>query len=154
MVDRSSPLSLYLQLKQALSQDIRNGKLKVGEKMPSVRTLITTYKVSMPVVRKALSEMEEEGVITIEHGRGSFINCIPSEDALFREPEANSVLFLSCTFEICDPFYSRVLMGAQDEAAVLGVNLIYAHPTEQRPVEVLLSTSDERIGRKRKQKYD
>ena len=117
-IDSKSPVPMYFQLKGILSGYILEKGLQKGNNLPSVRALIAKYGVSLPVVRQALIELEKEGIINIEKGKGSYIVKIP------QNPGKN-VLFLLCGRDFLDPYFSRVLTGVENEASQNGVSLIY-----------------------------
>ena len=73
MIDRSSPLPFYHQLKQILIADIRLRNRQPGDRLPGDHELCLAYDVSRTVVRQALSELEVEGVIERVKGRGTFV---------------------------------------------------------------------------------
>ena len=72
-IDRSSPLPFYYQLKQILLADLRARDLAPGTRLPGDNELCGTYDVSRTVVRQALAELETEGVIERQKGRGTFV---------------------------------------------------------------------------------
>jgi GntR family transcriptional regulator len=72
-IDRKSPIPFYVQLEEALQEYIDSKSLKPGDQLPGEMTLCEIYDVSRTVVRQALQEMEYEGVIVKEKGRGAFI---------------------------------------------------------------------------------
>ena len=76
-IDTKSPIPMYFQLKEVLSDYILEKGLQKGNNLPSVRGLISKYGVSLPVVRQALIELEKDGIINIEKSRGSYIVKIP-----------------------------------------------------------------------------
>lgn len=55
-----------------LTTQILDGTYPVGAKLASERTLAERYRVSRGVVREALSGLENQGLVTIEPGRGVF----------------------------------------------------------------------------------
>jgi GntR family transcriptional regulator len=69
---------LFLQVKDAIfewiNQGIRDGTLSTGDKVPSERELSEFMNVSAITVKRALNELEQEGVITRRQGLGSFIS--------------------------------------------------------------------------------
>lgn len=73
VIDRSSPLPFYHQLKQILLADLRERDLAPGDRLPGDHDLCATYDVSRTVVRQALAELETEGVIERVKGRGTFV---------------------------------------------------------------------------------
>ncbi|MEV0288928.1 GntR family transcriptional regulator [Kribbella sp. NPDC050820] len=72
--DRSTPLPLYYQLKQWLSARIVSGELQPGEQIPSELELCERFGISRGVVRQALNELQYEGLIDRERGRGTFVS--------------------------------------------------------------------------------
>jgi GntR family transcriptional regulator len=72
-INRNSPLPLYFQLKQVLSEKIQNGEWKPGEKLPTEEELQQKLDLSRTTVRQALRELELEGIINRRAGRGTFV---------------------------------------------------------------------------------
>lgn len=64
---------LYKQLTNKLYADVRNGFYPVGSKIPSESELCTHYGVSRVTVRKALSSLEQDGLLLRLQGKGTFI---------------------------------------------------------------------------------
>ena len=64
---------IYIQLVEMLRIAIVSGKLKSGERIPSVRELALTAKVNPNTMQKALSELEEEGLLYTERTNGKFV---------------------------------------------------------------------------------
>jgi len=52
---------------------MRDGKLKVGDKCPSERTLAEMFRVSRASIREAFSAMEIIGLIEVRQGDGAFV---------------------------------------------------------------------------------
>lgn len=72
-IDRSSLMPYYHQLKALLLEQISRDALNPGDRLPSDHQLCERYEVSRTVVRQALTELEFEGVIVREKGRGTFL---------------------------------------------------------------------------------
>lgn len=72
-IDRRSPLPLYQQLKQLLDQEIRKGVWKPGEQLPTEEEIQHEYQISRTTVRLALRDLEVEGRINRQPGRGTFV---------------------------------------------------------------------------------
>ena len=118
-IDRSLPTHLHVQLRELLTDGIRRGEWPVGSQLPSIRELIDTHEVSLPVVRMALDALAETGIIRTEHGRGSFVVRVPESGTM------RLLLFLLCNRSRLDPFFSRVLSGAERAASDAGCALVY-----------------------------
>ena len=76
MIDKSSPIPVYYQLKEAIQKKITEGVWKVGQCIDSERELSETYGVSRMTIRQALGELVQEGILIREKGKGTFV-CEP-----------------------------------------------------------------------------
>ncbi len=72
-INKESGVPLYLQVKKQIMDLIKNGTLKVGNKMPTERELSENLKVSRNTVSAAYNELEQEGVLKSYQGRGTFV---------------------------------------------------------------------------------
>lgn len=72
-IDRNSHVPLYVQIKQVLSNRIDEGKWEPLQRIPGEPELCKIFGVSRTVVRQALKEMEYEGLVIREKGRGTFV---------------------------------------------------------------------------------
>ena len=72
-IDRRSDIPFYSQLKRLLREDIAARGLEPGDRLPGDHELCERYQVSRTVVRQALLELEHEGVVRREKGRGTFV---------------------------------------------------------------------------------
>lgn len=73
VISKKSGVPLYLQVKKQIMDQVRDGSLKVGYKMPTERELSETLKVSRNTVSSAYKELEKEGVIRSYQGKGTFV---------------------------------------------------------------------------------
>jgi len=67
----SSPL--YLQLARKLGLAIREGRFQADEALPSERVLSEAVDVSRVTARKAIDQLEEQGLIVRRRGSGNYI---------------------------------------------------------------------------------
>jgi DNA-binding FadR family transcriptional regulator len=77
---------------------ISAGEIAVGEKLPTENKLSEEMKVSRPVLRQALKQLREDGVIVSRQGSGSFVQRRPDEAALDFAP-VGSIADIQRTFE-------------------------------------------------------
>ena len=64
---------MYLQIMEQIKQKVRLGDWPAGHPLPSIRELGAVTKVSVITVKRAYTELEAEGVIVTQAGRGSFV---------------------------------------------------------------------------------
>jgi GntR family transcriptional regulator len=69
--DQSTPI--YIQIIQKVKADIVSGKLKGGDKMPSVREFSESFKVNPNTVQRVFMELEREGITYAQRGVGTFV---------------------------------------------------------------------------------
>lgn len=67
------PRGLVPEIVAALDQDIRNGALKAGDKLPTEAALMERFDVSRTVVREAISRLQASGLVATRHGIGTFV---------------------------------------------------------------------------------
>jgi GntR family transcriptional regulator len=72
-IDRTSPVPFYFQLAALLEQEIASGRWEPKMRLPSEPGLCEHYGVSRTTVRQALARLEQEGLITRDKGRGTFV---------------------------------------------------------------------------------
>lgn len=69
--DNNSPI--YLQLVEQLKIYIISGNMALGERIPSVRDLAFQTKVNPNTMQRALTELEDLGLIYTERTNGKFV---------------------------------------------------------------------------------
>lgn len=81
-LNKDVPVPLYYQLTQFLRERIRSGALAEAECLPTEMTFVQTLGISRSTVRQALDDLVNEGYLTREKGRGTFV-CHPQNDEGF-----------------------------------------------------------------------
>jgi len=74
LLSQENKIPLYLQLKESIRSEIVNKKLKSGEKIPTEVELSEKYEISRVTVRKAITELVEEGYLIKKQGKGTFVS--------------------------------------------------------------------------------
>ncbi len=64
---------IYEQITRQIKAKILSGELKPGEALPSMRLLAKELRISVITTKRAYEELEREGLITSQTGRGSFV---------------------------------------------------------------------------------
>jgi GntR family transcriptional regulator len=72
-IDRASPVPYYHQLKELLRDEIVGGRWPAGVQIPSEPELCRTLDVSRTVVRQALGDLGNEGLLRRRKGLGTFV---------------------------------------------------------------------------------
>lgn len=74
---------------QQLEELMLDGILRGGDKLPGERDLAEQLDVSRPILREALKELEQRGLLVSRHGGGTFVANIVGE--MFSEPLSNLI---------------------------------------------------------------
>lgn len=64
----------YQKLVDDIGRQIKTGRLKPGERLCSLRAMAQKHQLSVAVVRKSFSVLEEDGMLVQRHGSGTFVN--------------------------------------------------------------------------------
>src|SRR5438477_274636 len=83
-VDRADDLPLATQLAWKLKALMAAGHLRPGARLPGVRDLAELAGVNTNTARAVYGRLEQQGLISSEHGRGTFVAERPGESELGR----------------------------------------------------------------------
>jgi len=72
-ISNSSGVPIYEQIKDQIKNHIISGKLTEGEALPSMRLLAKELRISVITTKRAYEELENEGFIVSQVGKGSFV---------------------------------------------------------------------------------
>lgn len=72
-VDKDSPIPLYYQLKNIISELIENEEIAPNEVVPTERELCEYHGISRMTVNKAIASLVNEGLLYRERGKGTFV---------------------------------------------------------------------------------
>lgn len=78
IIDKQSPIPAYHQITSHLMERISLGEWQLGDKLPAEEALAREYHVSRITLRQAMAELEQQGLITRQRGRGAFLTGTPS----------------------------------------------------------------------------
>lgn len=87
-VDKDTPVPLYFQLKKRIHEMMEAGVLTVGDRLPTENELCEQLLVSRPTVRQALNELVNEGLLTRQKGKGTFVSRPKIDGRFFQKLES------------------------------------------------------------------
>ncbi len=118
--ETSSPL--YAQLMQKIKNSISNGELQTGERIAPEQELCAEYGVSRITVRKAITELEKQGILEKKQGKGTFVT-VP---AVYRKLHSVNSFHDTCRMNGQKPstkvLVSRTVPAAKKDIDELGVS--------------------------------
>jgi GntR family transcriptional regulator, transcriptional repressor for pyruvate dehydrogenase complex len=83
----SGTQSRTADLIRMLSDDIRSGRIKPGEKLPTEQEIVSLTGVSRTVVREAVAALRAEGLVITRQGVGAFVTAAPGQGMFRITPE-------------------------------------------------------------------
>jgi GntR family transcriptional regulator len=73
LISQSDGRPMYLQIMEQIKQRVAVGDWVKGQEIPSIRQLAISLQVSVITVKRAYLELEREGIIVTQHGKGSIV---------------------------------------------------------------------------------
>lgn len=68
-IDEYDGRPLYVQILTQIKEQIREGQLKPGDELPSIRELAESLNINLHTVRHAYQELREQGLVTFRLGQ-------------------------------------------------------------------------------------
>ncbi|MCC3377359.1 GntR family transcriptional regulator [Cohnella sp. REN36] len=84
-INERSMIPIYEQIVEAFKELIAKGALREGDKIPSVRELSAQLLINHNTVAKAYQELERQGVVASQRGKGAFVAKPAEERGMERE---------------------------------------------------------------------
>ena len=72
-ISNTSDKPLYEQITAQIKNLILSGALKEGDALPSMRNLAKELRISVITTKRAYEELEREGFIVTQSGKGSYV---------------------------------------------------------------------------------
>ena len=98
-LDFRSGIPIYLQVVERIKEMIASGRLRPGDQLPTVRALALDLRVNFNTIARAYRILDENGVISTQQGRGTYILEVPpkkvSEQIRLQALEALTQRYLS-----------------------------------------------------------
>jgi len=91
-ISQTDKRPMYLQIMEQMKQRVAVGDWGEGQAIPSIRQLAVDLQVSVITVKRAYLELEREGVIVTQQGKGSHVAPTPGLGMRLRQQELNQHL--------------------------------------------------------------
>jgi GntR family transcriptional regulator, phosphonate transport system regulatory protein len=73
-LSRGQGVALWRQIAASLSEQIGNGRLLPGTRLPTEADFAAYFQVNRHTVRRAMEVLAAQGLVRVEQGRGSFVS--------------------------------------------------------------------------------
>lgn len=110
-IDPQSNLPIFAQLRQQITWLIASGKLKPGDRLPTIRELAYQLGVHMHTVRQAYHSLEGDGLVETRPSRGTRVKPFELDKLVTTEsasPSHTIGVLIPNIFTFYDPFISGV----------------------------------------------
>jgi GntR family transcriptional regulator len=87
VISQSDGRPMYLQIMEQIRQRIAVGDWAPGKEIPSIRELAVMLRVSVITVKRAYLELERDGIIVTQQGKGSVVAPDPGLGAKLYDQE-------------------------------------------------------------------
>ncbi|MDR1252398.1 MAG: GntR family transcriptional regulator [Treponema sp.] len=73
-LDAANGVPIYRQIIQQVEYAILSGRMRPGDKLPTIRSLAVALKINPNTIAKAYGEMEIRGILTTQVGSGTYVS--------------------------------------------------------------------------------
>lgn len=84
-IDPDSSVPIYVQIEDSIHSQIAAGQLQPGEQLPTIRELAADIRVNLNTVARAYHELDRDGVISTQRGKGTFVTGVPDKEQIERK---------------------------------------------------------------------
>jgi DNA-binding LacI/PurR family transcriptional regulator len=122
-------IPVYQQIKDILKEEIKQGKYKPGDALPSVNQLAKSFSTSRNTSVKAVNDLMHEGIVHTVQGKGTLVNDFRKEieEGKFnkrRNSSVPSIGILLADFDNIDhPYMAKIIKGISEKTKTIKCNL-------------------------------
>lgn len=120
-IDFRSRIPIYEQIKNEILMCIRLGVYKADDQLPSIRSVSQSTGINVNTVKRAFSDLEDEGVIYTLVGRGSFVSADAAD---------NTSIAQKALEEISQDIRSMKSKGVTKDSLIQLIENIYSEETD------------------------
>ena len=146
-VSKNKYQALHRQFLDIVKKEIKAGRYKPSELIPSERKLVEQYKISRSTIRRAISQLVSEGWLYSVPGTGTFVSAAAARQEKENKPKSRNI---SCVLKAAhspldSPYYSKIFRSMQDEVARLGYYLSFYYFTEESKANLINIIREKRL---------
>ena len=127
-IDPDSSVPIYIQIEDSIHSHIAAGQLQPGEQLPTIRELAADIRVNLNTVARAYFELDKEGVISTQRGKGTFVSGVPDKEQIERKRQR---------------LLHSIIESALEEARRLGYSPAEIKKTFQEEMKVWIKNNGE-----------
>lgn len=119
----------YIEIYEYFRQLILDGEIKPGEKLPTEYDIVNQFSVSRHTVRQSIVELEREGYIYRQKGKGAF--CANREASEINE---NKMVIVITTY-MSDYIFPYIIKGIEETLSKRGYDILLLNTNNQKERE-------------------
>jgi GntR family transcriptional regulator len=120
-IEPASKVPIYIQVEEQIRSLIAAGQLQPGDQLPTIRELAADLRVNYNTIARIYLDLDRDGVISTQRGRGTFVAGVPNGDEMARMRQEKLRAIVCAALE-----EARTLGYAPDEiAGVFGRELAH-----------------------------
>lgn len=120
-------LAKYAQIEEYYRNEMENGTVQAGNKLPSESEMVKKFKVSRHTVRQALMHLEKDGYIYREQGKGAFCSYSGKK-------EPNKTVAVLTTY-ISNYIFPPIISGIEEVLSSYGYTLALYNTNNEKAKE-------------------
>jgi len=128
-IDPESSVPIYIQIEDSIHSLISAGQLQPGAQLPTIRELAAEIRVNLNTVARAYFELDKEGVISTQRGKGTFVTGKPDKEQIERKRQK---------------LLHSIILSALEEAQNLGYSAAEIKNAFQQEMKEWLNNNGER----------
>jgi len=138
-LNKQHSMPVYLQLKEALQNQIEQGVYGSHQQLPSERYLCEHYDLSRMTARRALQELIAEGLAYTQAGKGTFVSHNPIDEIKTLNQATKQAAYCSLITHYHQVLINHLLAFRAIEAEQLIREALANFPSEMNVIELFLS---------------
>ena len=94
-IEPESKAPIYIQVEEQIRSFIAAGQLRPGDQLPTIRELAADLRVNYNTIARVYLDLDRDGVISTQRGRGTFVAGVPDEEqmARVRQEKLKSIMY-------------------------------------------------------------
>lgn len=129
---KNNTLPKYIQAKEEILRWILTGKYQKHDKLPSENEIVQYFQMSRQTIRQALGELEKEGWLYKEQGKGTFVM---TPDAQLPRSTSKTLTIGLITTYISDYIFPTIVRGVEAKVRENGGRLLLASTDNEKQKE-------------------
>lgn len=119
----------YMEIYEYFRDKIKKGEIKPDEKLPTEYEIVDMFSVSRHTVRQSILELERNGLIYREKGRGAFCTDINKKEVI-----ENKIVLVITTY-LSDYIFPYIIRGIEETLSKEGYNILLLSTNNQKERE-------------------